>query len=50
MTLHLYLIQPIVALVGGVLILLRPRWLNCIVATYLIVAGIAGLWPHFVRL
>ena len=50
MILHLYLIQPIVALVGGILILLRPRWLYCIVAAYLIVTGIAGLWPHLVWL
>ena len=50
MTINLSLIQPIVALVGGALILFRPQWLRCIVAAYLIVAGIAGLWPHLVRL
>jgi hypothetical protein len=36
-------IQPLVALLAGVLILLIPRLLNYIVAIYLIVVGITGL-------
>ncbi len=36
-------IQPIVALIAGVLILIMPRLLNIIVAIYLIVVGITGL-------
>ena len=36
-------IQPIVALIAGILILLVPRLLNFIVAIYLIVVGITGL-------
>ncbi len=36
-------IQPIVALVAGILILIQPRLLNYIVAIYLIVIGILGL-------
>ena len=36
-------IQPIVALVAGILILLMPRLLNLIVAIYLIFVGLAGL-------
>lgn len=36
-------VQPIVALVAGVLILAMPRLLNYIVALYLIVIGILGL-------
>lgn len=36
-------LQPIVALVAGVLILVMPRLLNYIVALYLIVVGILGL-------
>jgi hypothetical protein len=36
-------VQPIVALVAGVLILAMPRLLNYIVAVYLIVIGILGL-------
>lgn len=37
-------IQPIVALIAGVLILIMPRLLNYIVAFYLIVIGLAGLF------
>jgi hypothetical protein len=36
-------IQPIVALVAGILILIMPRLLNLIVAIYLIFIGLAGL-------
>jgi hypothetical protein len=36
-------IQPIVALVAGILILIMPRFLNFIVAIYLIFFGLAGL-------
>jgi len=36
-------VQPLVALVGGILILIMPRLLNYIVAIYLIVTGILGL-------
>ncbi|MDR6302875.1 hypothetical protein GGQ85_000555 [Nitrobacter vulgaris] len=36
-------IQPIVALVAGVLILLMPRFLNLLVAIYLIFVGLSGL-------
>jgi hypothetical protein len=36
-------LQPIVALVAGILILVMPRLLNYIVAIYLIFIGIIGL-------
>jgi hypothetical protein len=36
-------LQPIVALVAGVLILILPRLLNYIVALYLIFIGLLGL-------
>ena len=36
-------IQPIVALIAGMLILIMPRLLNFIVAIYLILVGIIGL-------
>ena len=39
-------IQPIVALIAGVLILIMPRLLNYIVAIYLIVFGLLGLFPN----
>ncbi len=36
-------IEPILAIVMGLLILLMPRFLNYFVAVYLIVVGILGL-------
>ena len=42
MTLNILLVQPIVALIAGILILLRPRLLNYVVAIYLIVVGVTG--------
>jgi hypothetical protein len=36
-------VQPIVALIAGVLILVMPRLLNYIVALYLIIIGVLGL-------
>ena len=36
-------LQPIVALVAGILILIIPRLLNIIVAIYLILIGVLGL-------
>ena len=43
MTLDVAHIQPIVALIAGILILLAPYLLNYIVAIYLILVGIIGL-------
>ena len=36
-------LQPLVALIAGVLILIVPRLLNYVVAGYLILVGVAGL-------
>jgi hypothetical protein len=36
-------LQPLVALIAGILILMIPRLLNYIVALYLIVTGILGI-------
>ncbi len=43
MNLHLSL-APIIALLAGILILAQPRLLNYIVAIYLIVIGLIGLF------
>lgn len=37
-------IQPLVALIAGILILIVPRLLNIVVAIYLIFIGIVGLF------
>jgi hypothetical protein len=39
-------LQPLVALIFGVLILMIPRLLNYLIAIYLIVVGLTGLWPR----
>jgi hypothetical protein len=38
-------IQPLVALIFGILVLMVPRLLNYLVAIYLILIGAMGLWP-----
>ena len=42
----LFYVQPMVALIAGILILVQPRLLNYIVAIYLIVIGVVGLMHH----
>jgi hypothetical protein len=43
MNLHLGL-TPLISLIAGILILVMPRLLNFIVAAYLIVIGLVGLF------
>ncbi len=47
--LDITLLQPAIALIAGLLILLMPRLLNLVVAIYLIVLGVSGLWPHLLH-
>jgi hypothetical protein len=37
-------LTPLVALIAGILILIAPRLLNYIVAIYLIIIGVVGLF------
>jgi hypothetical protein len=43
------LLQPMIALIAGVLILAIPRLLNYIVAIYLIIVGLTGLAPQLAQ-
>jgi hypothetical protein len=43
MTIGVGHIQPLVAIIAGVLILLVPRILNYVVVIYLIIVGLLGL-------
>jgi hypothetical protein len=43
-------IGPLIALVAGILILIAPRLLNFIVAIYLIVIGLLGLFGGHLNL
>lgn len=44
MTLHLAL-EPLLSLIAGIVILINPKVLNYVVAIYLILIGILGLFP-----
>jgi hypothetical protein len=44
MSVHVAL-QPLIALIAGILILIVPRLLNYVVAIYLIIVGLLGLVP-----
>jgi hypothetical protein len=49
MTVNVVLLQPLIALVAGILILIVPRLLNIIVAIYLIIIGLTGLFPNLLH-
>lgn len=40
-------LTPLISLIAGVVILIMPRLLNYIVALYLIVIGLIGLFPQW---
>ncbi|HEY0267078.1 MAG TPA: DUF3096 domain-containing protein [Rhizomicrobium sp.] len=46
MHVNIIMIQPLIALLFGVLILILPRLLNYLIAIYLIFIGLVGLFPH----
>ena len=39
-------LTPLISLIAGILILVIPRLLNYIVAIYLIIVGLMGLFPQ----
>ncbi len=43
MTLHISL-GPLLALAAGIVILIKPKLLNYIVAAYLIIVGVVGIF------
>jgi Protein of unknown function (DUF3096) len=47
MSLDVQVVNPLIALIAGILILLMPRLLNYVVAIYLMVIGVLGLAHHF---
>jgi len=42
-------LQPLAALLFGILILILPRLLNYLIAIYLILIGLAGMFPHLLN-
>jgi hypothetical protein len=49
MATNIVVLQPLGALIAGILILIMPRLLNYIVAIYLILIGLIGVAPHLMR-
>jgi hypothetical protein len=43
-TIHVTALSPIIALLAGILILIMPRLLNYVVAIYLILVGLIGIF------
>ena len=39
-------LTPLISLIAGIVILIMPRLLNYIVAIYLIIIGLLGLFPQ----
>lgn len=48
-SINVVVLQPVLALIFGILILFLPRLLNYFVAIYLIFIGILGLWPQIMQ-
>jgi len=46
MSVSIHLLSPLIALIAGILILVMPRLLNYVVALYLILIGLIGLFGH----
>jgi hypothetical protein len=49
MTVTVAHITPILALIGGIVILIAPRILAYIVAFWLIIYGVLGIWPNLLN-
>lgn len=45
-----FALQPIIAIIAGILILIMPRILNYVVAIYLILIGLLGLFGGNLRI
>ncbi|HXR94417.1 MAG TPA: DUF3096 domain-containing protein [Rhizomicrobium sp.] len=46
MHIDMVVLEPLVTLLFGILILILPRLLNYLIAIYLILVGLVGLFPH----
>jgi hypothetical protein len=44
---QMHIVEPVIALIAGILILIMPRLLNYVVALYLIIIGVVGLLGAF---
>ncbi len=46
---NIVIIQPVIALVAGIVILIAPKILNYVIAVYLILIGLIGLFPKLMH-
>ncbi|MGH8123764.1 MAG: DUF3096 domain-containing protein [Rudaea sp.] len=44
MFISIHMLSPLIALIAGILILIMPRLLNYVIALYLIIIGLLGLF------
>ncbi len=44
MVVSIHMLSPLIALIAGILILVMPRLLNYVIALYLIIIGLLGLF------
>jgi len=44
MVVSIHMLSPLIALIAGILILVMPRLLNYVIALYLIITGLLGLF------
>jgi hypothetical protein len=47
MEMNVLVVQPAIALIAGIVILIWPQMLNYVIAAFLILFGILGLIHHF---
>lgn len=45
MYISVHILEPLIALIAGILVLVWPRLLNYVVGGYLVVIGVLGLIP-----
>jgi len=46
MELSIITLQPLIALIAGILILAVPKILNYVIGLYLVIIGLLGLFPN----
>jgi hypothetical protein len=46
---NVIIVQPLIALIAGVVILIAPKILNYVIAIYLILVGLIGLFPQLLK-
>ena len=48
-SMNVIIVQPLIALIAGIVILIAPKILNYVIAVYLILVGLIGLFPQLLK-